>query len=511
MLSLFLFSHQNLYGQCASCTLTNELVPDPGFNASTHAFDSDHPSTFNDNTNCGLGLWNVETGSPARCGMWGSISDNGLFGSQSMYMTIDSDDNGAYDVWSIDVTLSAGKTYEFSYYIYPTLVDASTAYCLSNGCATQIANRPTLQLRVTDNTVVTPTPSTINTFNANGTTVQWTKVCGQFTATNSGNHTITIHQSATGMVGYDYGLDDISFMQCQDDPCDFTPGINIGTIDDCNVSFSVSGLPSASSDIEVLSIKWDFGDGSSGYGTSIDHIYTTTDPHTVKMEVVTLNPITGECCIKQATIGVSITTLCTGSCVDDLDDVVISHNLNTSCCIHEFSTSLVKYKEIIGWYWDFGDGSTATGRDVTHEYASSGNYTVSVTVIGRDPSASAGNCCIKTKTMTASNTCGSVPHPEESSSSNNRISSRGEQAFHFYPNPTEATFQVEFQQAEGGEVSLEILDMNGKRVQQLLENKVVPSGSQQMMFDSGALQPGIYYLHMTKNGEHSLQKMVIQH
>ncbi len=35
---------------------------------------------------------------------------------------------------------------------------------------------------------------------------------------------------------------------------------------------------------------------------------------------------------------------------------------------------------IVGWRWDFGDGQTAPGANVTHRYAGRGNFTVNLTV-----------------------------------------------------------------------------------------------------------------------------------
>ena len=36
--------------------------------------------------------------------------------------------------------------------------------------------------------------------------------------------------------------------------------------------------------------------------------------------------------------------------------------------------------EIVGWLWDFGDGETAVGREVQHDYADPGVHEVILTI-----------------------------------------------------------------------------------------------------------------------------------
>jgi hypothetical protein len=35
---------------------------------------------------------------------------------------------------------------------------------------------------------------------------------------------------------------------------------------------------------------------------------------------------------------------------------------------------------IVSYFWEFGDGSTATGQQISHKYSNSGNFTVKLTV-----------------------------------------------------------------------------------------------------------------------------------
>ncbi len=54
-------------------------------------------------------------------------------------------------------------------------------------------------------------------------------------------------------------------------------------------------------------------------------------------------------------------------------------NLN----FEDFSTDLDGYSDIMAWYWDFGDGKNATGRQTSHQYESSGSYDVELSVIDK--------------------------------------------------------------------------------------------------------------------------------
>ena len=48
------------------------------------------------------------------------------------------------------------------------------------------------------------------------------------------------------------------------------------------------------------------------------------------------------------------------------------------------STSTDSDGSVVDWSWDFGDGSSASGESVAHEYAASGVYSVSLTVADND-------------------------------------------------------------------------------------------------------------------------------
>lgn len=61
----------------------------------------------------------------------------------------------------------------------------------------------------------------------------------------------------------------------------------------------------------------------------------------------------------------------------------IDFDFNKENCIttlNTFSASLTSPNTITSWQWDFGDGQTAIGQEVSHQYAAPGTYTVRLSV-----------------------------------------------------------------------------------------------------------------------------------
>ena len=66
-------------------------------------------------------------------------------------------------------------------------------------------------------------------------------------------------------------------------------------------------------------------------------------------------------------------------------EIVVSENAVDS---RTLTFSVLAPRAAATWHWDFGDGATANGASVTHNYAADGRYTITVTAPGRDTSAS---------------------------------------------------------------------------------------------------------------------------
>lgn len=134
-------------------------------------------------------------------------------------------------------------------------------------------------------------------------------------------------------------------------------------------SFTFTGTPASSSTFSFIShslpgtnIQWSFGDGTGGFGPAITHTYTGTGNYLV--------------CMNQLDSAGNV--ICT-SC-----DTVSTNNIPNNCN-YTYSAVSSNYMEIhfsaqsaagTSMTWDFGDGSTGTGNNVSHIFATDGVYMV---------------------------------------------------------------------------------------------------------------------------------------
>jgi gliding motility-associated-like protein len=135
-----------------------------------------------------------------------------------------------------------------------------------------------------------------------------------------------------------------------------------------SISFNDASTPNSGN---LNNWQWNFGDATTGTGSSITHIYPTAGAYTVNLTVTTdkgcvSNPVSTK--IVTVNVNPQAGFEVPEVCINDIAAVFID-------------TSKILPGNIIAWKWDFGDpGSgalnTSVTKDGTHLYTATGSYLV---------------------------------------------------------------------------------------------------------------------------------------
>ena len=160
-----------------------------------------------------------------------------------------------------------------------------------------------------------------------------------------------------------------------------------GPPSDCENSFTYENqndlyIFSGSSTPEADTYLWDFGDGSTGEGQFVSHIY---DPGIEEVNV-TLTTIveyqTQDSCIATSTQTITLFTINAGF-------QYVLDSLNPAPNTYLFSDTSVGLVD--SWLWDFGDGEYSELQNPVHTFAESGSYYVCLTPSNEEYSATSCN------------------------------------------------------------------------------------------------------------------------
>ena len=135
------------------------------------------------------------------------------------------------------------------------------------------------------------------------------------------------------------------------------------------VGQTVSFTGSASSGTAPYNYAWNFGDSSTGSGSSASHVYQTAGVYTV---VLTVTDVAGH--VASATNTVTVTLPLSASFTYSPSNPAPLTNI-------QFTATATGGTAPYNYSWDFGDGTTGTGAAATHSYLLPGTYTVTLTVV----------------------------------------------------------------------------------------------------------------------------------
>jgi len=132
------------------------------------------------------------------------------------------------------------------------------------------------------------------------------------------------------------------------------------------------GSRSADPDGIITAYDWDLGDGSTGPGITLNHIYTTPGTYNVTLTVVDDSG--------------AIDSATTTAAIDATNQPPIANpsgpysGMVNTAIVFDGTGSTDLDGTINSYAWNFGDGSTGTGSAPTHTYIAEGTYNASLTV-----------------------------------------------------------------------------------------------------------------------------------
>lgn len=141
--------------------------------------------------------------------------------------------------------------------------------------------------------------------------------------------------------------------------------------EDETVTFDASA---STDDGQIVAYVWSFGDGSGGTGKVRSHAYPLAGTYQVTLTVTDDRGTSVSTPPTPVTIGTSANPVASFTMSPTAPAV------GTSVLFNAATSTVPTGRTLVGFDWDFGDGSQASGVTATHTYAVPGTFTVVLTV-----------------------------------------------------------------------------------------------------------------------------------
>ncbi len=121
-------------------------------------------------------------------------------------------------------------------------------------------------------------------------------------------------------------------------------------------------------DGDKLTYRWDFGDGTTGEGASATHVYS--QPGSYRATLTVEDGSGAACSVAVDSVNINLNRA----------PVAVAGQPVKSCSGAPVTFDGTGSSEGANYTWDFGDGTTGTGKVATHTYTKGGNYKATLTV-----------------------------------------------------------------------------------------------------------------------------------
>lgn len=139
-----------------------------------------------------------------------------------------------------------------------------------------------------------------------------------------------------------------------------------------NAAVAFNGLSSKDADGQITFYEWNFGDGSTDSGASVNHVYTSPGTYEVTLKVKDNRNLTNSYKAVSKIIKINRPPFSyAGPDVIGCPDEILTF---------DGSASQDQDGEIKRYVWNFGDGKSAEGAKVQYAYTKPGNYKATLTV-----------------------------------------------------------------------------------------------------------------------------------
>ncbi len=436
-----------------------------------------NPPTFNTNYPEGFGTYThdiVNTG-------WNGRTSHDQPGDSLMRLDGRNDSTQGNLVWGQNVNVNPNTNYDFSFWIDPRTGSTAHVEVFVDGVSQ-------------GDFIFTPTGA-------------WQNQPVNFTTGGAvTNINLEIRQVNSGLAT-DFNLDDLELITVIE-PClvdsDFDAQVNRNT---CEWEFTALSAPSNGS-TQIVGYFWEFGDGATSTDPNPVHYYSKNGVYTVCLTTYAINA-QGDCCSDKKCIEIEVS--CEIGPCDISGDFTIK---KTDNCSFQFTRNISTNGRVIGYHWDFGDGTTSNDPNPLHTFGGTGTYTVCLKVLAIDGK---GQCCTYEvcDEVIIEEDCCTGPQAriiKQNTPVNSRTREAHTQDLELFPNPNNGSLRINIGNvAEKPRVgSVHIFDSSGQLFTDLSKQATLEQGSRELILNTTALPAGLYILNIEVNGKTYKKKFIKQ-